>query len=357
MYKCERTYVCAVALLLACSAERSPAPADPSGGGDGGNSAGGSETGGSETGGSEVGGGEAPHAMAGSGGGAPTDPPGSQASFDERCAAPGVLVCEGFDDPGSFVAASWPDSGLYPPWGETEVRGYFDEGIKTSGAGSLRFDIHSQTGSDTAGSWRQYVGDAFGAGDTFYVQFRQRLSPEMLSIDWYGQMGTMWKQAIFHGSDATCSDVELTTQVLYDEGIPHMYTDCGARGLFTNDGVPPTLLQQGDYNCSFGDVNAEDCFMYPQQRWTTYSYRIAIGEWGVPNSTIQAWVQHPGEPPQQWVSMQDFALYNEQPGSNDYAYVTLLPYMTGKDASVAHPTARTWYDELIVSTQPIAGTP
>jgi len=30
-----------------------------------------------------------------------------------------------------------------------------------------------------------------------------------------------------------------------------------------------------------------------------------------------------------------------------------LPYNTGKDASQAHPTAYTWYDELIVSKQRI----
>jgi hypothetical protein len=35
--------------------------------------------------------------------------------------------------------------------------------------------------------------------------------------------------------------------------------------------------------------------------------------------------------------------------------VTLLTYMTGRSASIsAGPTAYTWYDELIVSTTPVA---
>jgi len=32
----------------------------------------------------------------------------------------------------------------------------------------------------------------------------------------------------------------------------------------------------------------------------------------------------------------------------------LLAYMTNKDPKISHPTAYTWYDELIVSKNPIA---
>jgi len=34
--------------------------------------------------------------------------------------------------------------------------------------------------------------------------------------------------------------------------------------------------------------------------------------------------------------------------------VYLTTYMTGKDQGADHPTAFAWYDELIVSTEPIA---
>jgi len=35
--------------------------------------------------------------------------------------------------------------------------------------------------------------------------------------------------------------------------------------------------------------------------------------------------------------------------------VTLLTYMTGRSSTIsAGPTAYTWYDELIVSSQPVA---
>ena len=62
----------------------------------------------------------------------------------------------------------------------------------------------------------------------------------------------------------------------------------------------------------------------------------------------------PGGPYKQWVNIRNHTLFEDASG-NDYDMVTLLPYMTSRDASVsAGPTAYTWYDELIVSSQPIA---
>jgi len=37
-----------------------------------------------------------------------------------------------------------------------------------------------------------------------------------------------------------------------------------------------------------------------------------------------------------------------------FGKIWLLPYDTGKDPSQSHPTAFTWYDELIISRTQIA---
>ena len=37
-----------------------------------------------------------------------------------------------------------------------------------------------------------------------------------------------------------------------------------------------------------------------------------------------------------------------------YGKIWLLPYNTGKDPAQVHPTAYTWYDELIISRNKIA---
>jgi hypothetical protein len=269
--------------------------------------------------------------------------------FNTRCHAPGVVLCQGFDSPLINIAAIWPGPGLYPG-GDKQIHGKFDRAEKASGEGSLRFEILSHTGQNAAGFWRQPLGRNFGPGSTFYVQYRERFSPEMLKNDWGD---TSWKQVIFHNESATCGEVELTTAQYYHAGFPIMYTECGKRGLSTNSGNPPTKLEQGDYNCWYGKTNAKDCFLYPANQWVTFYYEISIGPRGKPESSINAWAGADGKPLRQWIKMRDFVLNNDRLG-HDYDCLTLLTYMTNKDPGKNLPTAYAWYDELIVSTKPIA---
>jgi len=269
--------------------------------------------------------------------------------FVTRCHAHGVVACQGFDGPETFVPAKWPASGIYPA-ADGIIRGTYDTSIKASGNGSLRFEIPPFSPANAAGAWRQLFGRNFGEGTTFYVQFRQRFSREFLKNNWGD---TSWKQVIFHNGPATCADVELTTGQFYHDGFPIMYTDCGARGLVTNNGVPPYQLEQGDYNCWYGNYNAKSCFMYPVDEWVTFYYRVSIGHWGKPDSEIDAFVALPATPYKQWVKMRNYVLKNDHPGS-DYDTLDLLPYMTAKNDKVSLPTAYTWYDELIISTEPIS---
>ena len=269
--------------------------------------------------------------------------------FDARCHAPGVLVCQGFDSPLITITAKWPAPGLYPAWDGT-VRGTFDRAQKASGEGSLRFEIPSHSSANAAGYWRQPFGRNFGQGSTFYVQFRERFSPEMLTNNWGD---TTWKQVIFHNEGSTCGAVELTTTQYYHSGFPIMYTDCGGRSLVTNDGNPPYQQQQGGYNCWYAKTNPKDCFLYPANQWVTFYYQVSIGHWGKPDSAINAWVGVNEKPLRQWIKMPNFMLRNDHPGQ-DYDCLTLLTYMTNKNTSVDHPTAYAWYDELLVSTRPIS---
>jgi len=270
--------------------------------------------------------------------------------FETRCKAIGVLVCIGFDSPSDFLPAHWPASGLYPAWDKL-IHGSRDPTIKASGKSSLRLEILPNSAANAAGFWRQSFEHSFGPGSIFYVQFRQRFSKEMLTNNWGD---TAWKQVIFHNEGSTCAQVELTTVEYHSSGIPIMYTDCGDRALYDeNHGQPPLLLQQGDYNCVFEHINRKDCFHYPTEQWVTFYYQVAIGHWGKPDSTINAWVAPDGQPYKQWVKMPHFVLKNDHPG-NDYDTLTLLAYMTNKDMKINHPPAYTWFDELIVSKQPIA---
>lgn len=273
--------------------------------------------------------------------------------FQTRCSAAGVLVCMGWDSASDVVPATWPNSGIYPG-DDGQFHGAFDTTTKASGAGSLRLDVLSHSSSNGPGDWRQLFGQNFGPNSTFYIQFRQRFSPEMININWYGLMGTSWKQNIIYNMGGpSCVDFSLVTAQYYNAGLPIMYTECGARGLWTNNGVPPYLLQQGDYNCPYGgESSTVNCFHYVPNEWLTFYYRVSIGTWGSANSTIEVWVGREGQPLKKWIYMPNFKITNSG-NALPFNAISLNAYMTAKDTTVAHATASTWFDELIISSQPI----
>src|SRR5580700_7738342 len=291
--------------------------------------------------------------------------------FQNRCAAAGVIACQGFDDASVFTPAVWPASGPYV----SDVNTYptIDTTVSASGGGSMKFTIPGLEGSN-AGYWRQLFTSSLsagptqaqlmGPGSTFYVQFRQRFSPEFLSNVWpqIGGGTTYWKQEIFSNDQSTCGNEELTTVNDNDNGYPVMYSQCGQDIFQTSIGNGDYLNEQAatptatSYNCHYQTANnvAGSCFMYPANTWVTFYYKVTIGQWGQANSTIQSWVTMGGQPYVEWVNMPNHTL-NQDPGLPGYDMVTLLPYMTSRDGTIsAGPTAYTWYDELIVSSQPIA---
>ncbi|HTF25958.1 MAG TPA: Ig-like domain-containing protein [Candidatus Limnocylindria bacterium] len=293
--------------------------------------------------------------------------------FQTRCAQTGVIVCQGFDDPAVFTSAKWPASGLYPDANGT-IQGTMDTTIAASGAGSLKFTVPSLASANSSGYWRQLFtqnlsdgptsAKVYGANSTFYLQFRQRFSIEYLTNKWVTGSGSMtfWKQDILSNDNSTCGNVELTTVNWNQRRYPTMYSQCGADGFVVDLHNGDYLEEQGDtsatgYNCHYQTANnsATSCFTYPADIWVTFYYKVSIGTWGQPNSTIQAWVSVGAGPYTEFVNMPNHTLYEDTLAGADYDMVTLLTYMTGRSSTVsAGPTAYTWYDELIVSGQPIA---
>lgn len=268
------------------------------------------------------------------------------ADFQARCSAPGVLVCVGFDTPAEMASGK----NLFPAW-DGKIRGTADTTIKASGASSLRFEVPAFSDANTSGYALWDMGQAFGPGSTFYVQFRERFSPVMLNTRFKSDG---WKQIIIHRAGSSCGNVELTTQNVYSRGFPIMYTDCGARTLQDNLGGGDYMLQQGDYQCRYSSRPA-GCATYKPDQWMTFAYRVHVGDWGTATSSIQAWVGYEGEPLKQWINQNNFVLkYGDSP-SDTFSKIQLTPYQSKKDNTQDHPVGYVWYDELIVSTQPIAG--
>jgi hypothetical protein len=268
------------------------------------------------------------------------------ADFQRRCSGAGVIKCMGFDSSAEVI----PGQTLLPAW-DGVYRGTFDTTTRASGAASLRFEIPQYSAANTSGSALLDMGRGFGPGSTFYIQFRQRFTQAMLDTK-YQSDG--WKQVIFHRAGVSCGSVELTTQNSWNQGFPIMYTDCGGRQLKENIGSSDYMLQQGDYQCKYS-ARPNGCATYAANQWMTFSYRVTVGAWDTPTSTIQAWVAYEGQPLRKWIDMSNFVLkYGDSP-SNTYSKIQLTPYQSKKSTSQSHPTAYTWYDELIVSTSPIPG--
>ena len=287
--------------------------------------------------------------------------------FAERCSTAGVVSCFGFDNETTDVVRG---VNLYAD-GLGTYRAGVDTTTKASGAGSLRFELPPppHAGANIGGSWVPAGGwgQNFSENSTFYVQYQMRLSPYMVESGAFD--GYTWKTTIFHSGSRTCGAIELTTSNYYGSPMAQMNTSCGGRGMWTTlDGstytaTPPLLLQQSDDPmCEYGSNYATDCENYVANEWMTLYYRVHIGTWNQPNSSIDAWLGRQGASTlRQFVKVRNFPLdcngsdCTIAPDRDDgYNNVTITPYMTGLPGTVGpSTTAYMWFDEFIVSTQPI----
>lgn len=282
------------------------------------------------------------------------------ADFQTRCSASGVIVCRGFDSASEIAPGTYPGTGAYPNWQGSFQYQAIDTAIKASGTGSLRLTIASNTGPNMAGEFRQLMPQTFGENSSYYIQFRYRVDPVFLTTNWYQLVGTSSpKISIFHYQQATCSEIEWTTgNGLFGNWIPTTNTNCGSKNAVTNGGIPPYLWQQGDYACPYGSTGTlgsnPSCLYLSPNKWMTLYYKMTIGTWNSPNSRLEAWFSIDAGPYKKWVDLPGYTINNTTPVFPGFNAVTLTPYMTRKDSTVAHSQATVWYDELIVSTQAIA---
>lgn len=292
-------------------------------------------------------------------------------SFEERCGGPGVLVCEGFDKSEDFLPARWPGSGLYP--GSCPTCTFRDTAVKASGKSSFRTEIPGNSGERPAGNWAQHFGRGFGPGSTLYVQFAFRADSNWF-INWDATVGSWPKLAIFHNwSGGTCAVEDLVLSNLRASGAATMYGECGGTNLSTRlDGVTPDpkndtpyLIQQGftdppptagyachNYDPKAGPPYAGQCFYFQPDTWYTIYWKIHVGNWGQPTSRVEAYVGPTGGQLIKFINAIHWTINSNNPADSGFDTITLTQYMTNAKA-VAHPTARVWYDDLIISSEPI----
>lgn len=275
--------------------------------------------------------------------------------FDARCRTPGVVRCFGFDS----IREVRPY--LYPVWG-TQIIPDVDSTVRASGTGSLRFTIPPRSGPDTSGHFEANFADdlsvQFGEGEEFFIQWRQRFSPEMLETFYEGGLG--WKQAVIGEGDRKdfhspgCTQLEVVVSNSSQAGYPQMYHSCGGK-----DGQYESLFQRRTPT-------------YAANEWMTFQVQVRIGRWYQNDFTyhgdsiVRLWVAREGSSPELAIDLSPepatifgipvpfsgtgYDLANNNPVAK-YGKILLTPYHTGKSDQQDHPTAYTWYDELIISRQ------
>jgi len=293
----------------------------------------------------------------------------------------------GFDNAADFNTGSggtngaWGfNSGIVPLNADYTLAAQ-DTSVKASGGGSLKFTVPSLSAANSSGAWfTNFSSDLsvqFDGGQDFYVQWRQRFSPEFISNVYAGGAG--FKQIIIGAGDqpgtvqSSCSTLELPVQNYHQKGFPMMYNSCSGStshpaydGFFEPFGTYDFKLQNGrpaPYCLYSQDTKGYfapngNCFGYVANEWMTFQVHVQIGPRvgdEFKNSYVTLWGAREGKPSEliiQW------GPYNLSAGSLAenlrYGKVWLLPYNTGKDGTVPYPVAYTWYDELIISRNKIA---
>ncbi|MEO8004033.1 MAG: hypothetical protein ABI771_03955, partial [Betaproteobacteria bacterium] len=239
----------------------------------------------------------------------------------------------------------------------------------------------SHSAADTSGSYftnfSTDLSAVFGANSEFYIQWRQRFSPEFLNTIYQGGGG--WKQVIIGLGDRpggsfnpSCTTLETVVQNMYFRGYPQIYNSCtgssahGAYFPFQEPfGASDFKLQNARPApfCLYTQAGASrfpplgNCFGYFANEWMTFQVKIKTGPrvndvWQ--NSVVTLWMARENQDSQLVINYTIDLAAGKPANDMKYGKVWLLPYDTGKDASQAHSIAFTWYDELIISRTPIA---
>ena len=152
-----------------------------------------------------------------------------------------------------------------------------------------------------------------------------------------------------------------------------MYGECGGTSFATAlDGVTPDprtntpyLIQQGrkdpppttgyechNYDPKPGPPYTGDCFYFEPDTWYTLYWKIHVGDWGKPDSSVEGYVGPTDGQLKKFINALNWTLNSNNPPDGGFDSITLTQFMTNARL-VDHPTAHVWYDDLIVSTEPI----
>jgi len=174
---------------------------------------------------------------------------------------------------------------------------------------SLKYVIPANAGANSSGNyWINFSDDLltqFGQGGEFYVQWRQRFSPEFITTIYAGGGG--WKQAIIGEGDNpgctsstaiskdqggncafSCTQLEIVTQNILHREIPQMYHSCGVKDgnyepldvVTAGSSIHPQYATPDLTNCLYpGPYTTANCIPYQANQWMTFQVHVKVGTW------------------------------------------------------------------------------
>ncbi len=317
------------------------------------------------------------------------------ADWEGRAHGPGVLYANNFSDPErDFYAHLWPDPA------RDRRASAFDEQVRASGRGSLRFDIVPLSGEGFGGELAISLGDdpdsQFGAGDELWLQWRQRFDAFMLEHRYRVSQGQgQWKQLIISQGQLpgqsrwdtrSCSENQLVITNAGGRGYPQAYHGCWVYlNIQSNNGTAISRMNFGQesgfgWPCQYHPPRGEEsaCFRYRPDQWMTFMVHLKIGqagrgisslsgkqENGFVDSLYELYGSYEGEPLRLLHRQTGIVLrrgnYQDDPRDAShrarYGMFRFLPHISFKDGTEDHPLASTWYDEIIISRLPIPAPP
>lgn len=308
--------------------------------------------------------------------------------WQSRAGGVGVVMATRFDTESEVTNWIAGSNGDHVTW---------DQGLKASGNGSLRFAILSSD-SASSGNWARWLADdqrEFLPGDEFFVQFRQYVPGYYATHPFSGGGG--WKQAIIsrhasimngvsqpqpYGSNqlneiviqntnhrgivqgynrdsagkyppwevsasTACSGTDFIYQNAVDLGPQNVGTACEndrARygGLYSYYQQRPDGFQAGSPD------PLSPGFRYYPDEWLTFLVHVRLGQYGGSSfdTMVKLYAAREGRPYRLLIDRSNLDL-GDGPGHDA---LWLLPYNTGRQSDPNRQDTFTNYDEVIVST-------
>jgi hypothetical protein len=257
----------------------------------------------------------------------------------------------------------------------------WDQNLKTSGGGSLRFAI-LKTDQANSGNWRHFLANdrrIFGQGDEYYVQYRQFVPAYYASHVFRGGGG--WKSSILSWYGSSFQNNEIVVQNSLHRGYPQGYNQDGNFVLWeqeistacsSSDYAHQPAIDNGPNPLGSGFTACENdrarygglysysgggqdpltgAFLYYPDEWITILQHVRIGNFNQSNTLIETWAARDG---QDYVLLYSDARRRLGGDNGGHNGMWLLPYNTGRSADSSRQDTFTSYDEVIVSTEFIA---